>query len=86
MYHAESKIRHTKVLKGLAAILSNNPPQRVNTSAPQRVEQKALSSNSPTSLRVIKGTKLIHQRVTRRNIPMPTIMEVEEPPAATNAD
>ena len=52
----------------------------MDTSAPQRVEQKASSSNSPTSPRVIKGTKLIHQRVTRSNTPIPTIMEVEEPP------
>ena len=77
---AESKIRHAKILQRLGAILSNNPPKRVDTNAPQRVEQSATSSNSLTSPRVIKGTKLIHQRVTRSNVPMPTIMEVEEPP------
>ena len=77
---AESKIRHAKVLKQLAAILRNNPPQRVDTSAPQRVEQKASPLNSPTSPRVIEGTKVVHQKVTRSDIPMPSIMEVNEPP------
>ena len=78
----ESKIWHAKILKRLGAILSNNLPPRVNTSASQRVEQKTSSLNSPTSPRVIKGNKLANQRVIRSNIPIPTIMEVEEPPRA----
>ena len=78
---AENKCRRIKILKQLTPIMSGGQPQRVGTSTPPSVAKTASTSNGTTSPRVVKATKQIHQRVTRSNTPMPSIMEVDKPPS-----
>ena len=52
----------------------------VGDSQPPRVAKAASTSNNTTAPRVVRATKQIHQRITRSNTPMPTVMEVEKPP------
>ena len=92
-------MKHIQIIKQLQEILSDNPkqriekareprvddtpPQRVNTATPQRMETSMTSSGSPTDPIILRKTPRIHQRHTRRNIPMPTIMKVAEPHSET---
>ena len=96
---ASKKMKHIQIIKQLQEILSKNPqqriekaqeprvddtpPQRVNTATPQRVDTSMTSSGSQTDPRILRKTPCIHQRHTRRNTPMPTIMKVEEPHSET---
>jgi hypothetical protein len=91
---AQYKARHLKCIRNLRANITAYPPQRVqNTGAPrvgeaqpQRVDTPPLPRldnnlsplNSPTAPKTIHATPRIHQQHTRRNTPMPTIMEVME--------
>jgi hypothetical protein len=76
----ENKVRHIEILKQLTLIIQGGQSPRVGDSQPPRVARAASTSNNTTAPRVVRATKQIHQRVTRSNTPMPTIMEVEEPP------
>ena len=87
-------MKHIDVIKQLQTILSENPqqrvekareprvdntpPQRVNTATPQRVDTGMTSYGIPTDPRVLRTTPHIHQRHTRRNIPMTTIIKVAD--------
>ena len=75
---AEMKCRHAKAIEQLTEILENRQEPRVGTSQPPRVVGEATTSIDATSPKVIKKTPLVHQRQTRRNTPMPTIMEGDE--------
>ena len=82
----QQKLRHTKALNELTNIITNSKPQRVEPNetpplgpvAHQRVNAPSTSVN-PTSQNNIFKTKLVHQRKTRSNTPMPIIMEEVEP-------
>ena len=92
-------MKHIQIIKKLQEILfdntqqriekareprvENTPPQRVNIATPQRVDRGMTSSGSPTDPRFLRTTPRIHQRHTRRNTPMPTIMKVAEPHSET---
>ena len=74
---AEGIITHKKVIQQLTCIITNKPPQRVTTQSPQRVTPTSTSVDI-TAPRIIKTSKRIHQRKTRSNTPMPTIIENKE--------
>ena len=74
---AESMITRKKVIQQLTCIITNKPPQRVTTQSPQRVTPTSTSVDI-TAPRIIKTSKRIHQRKTRSNTPMPTIIEDKE--------
>ena len=95
---AKLKQKHIAILKELNTILSNNgkrvvntgeprvdgtQPPRVVAAAPPRVRSGMSTSNSPTCPRNLRTTPRVHQRLTRSNTPMPTVMEVAEPPRTT---
>ena len=82
---ADLKCRHAKSIDDLILILENRPEPRVDTSQPQRVVDYVTTSTNATSPRVIAATKYVHQRRTRSNNPMPTILENDEG-AESNAD
>ena len=75
---AELKCRHAKAINQLSTILENRQEPRVGTSQPPRVVGEATTSINATSSRVVRATPRIHQRQTRRNTPMPTLMEGDE--------
>ena len=64
-------------------ILENRQEPRVGTSQPPMVVGEATALIDATSPRVIRATPQVHQRQTRRNTPMPMIMEGDE---ITHAD
>ena len=70
----EQKLKHAKILQQLTAILKNAPPQRVALPALQRVDVPS-TSNDTTAPRIVREAPRIHQRHTRRNTPMPAIVE-----------
>ena len=72
---AKSKLRHAKALQNLTSIIKNTPSPRVATIAIPTVS----TSTDATSPRVIQETPRVHQRRTRRNTPVPTIDEVNNP-------
>ena len=74
---AEGIITHTQVIQQLTCIITNKPLQRVTTQSPQRVTP-TFTSVDITAPRIIKTSKRIHQRKTRSNIHMPTIIENKE--------
>jgi len=80
---AETKRQHLSVIEKLIAILGNAPPPRVNGHPAPRMSRGATASTDKTSPRVVNQTKYVHQRRTRSNNPMPTIMKEEEPPINT---
>ena len=59
-------------------------PPGVDQVEPQRVTRTILYPNSPTYQKVIRTTPRVHQRQTRRNTPLLTIMEVTDPLLATD--
>ena len=74
---AEGIIKHKNIIQQFTWIITNKPPQRVTTQSPQRVTPTSTSVDI-TAPRIIKKSKRIHQRKTRSNTPMPTIIEDEE--------
>ena len=72
---AKAKLRHAKALQNLTAIIENTPNAREAPTATPTVP----TSTDATYPRVIQKTPSVHQRQTRRNMPMPTINEVNEP-------
>ena len=82
---ADLKCRHAKFIDDLTSIQENRPEPRVDTSQPQRVVDYVTTLTNATSPRVIAATKYVHQRRTRSNNPMPTILESDEG-AESNAD
>ena len=72
---AKSKLRHAKALKHLTAIIENTPSPRGDPTATPIVS----TSTDAIYLRVIQETPSVHQRQMRRNTPMPTLDEVNEP-------
>ena len=74
-YTAKAKLRHAKVLQNLTAINENTPSTRMAPTTTQTVS-KLIDATSP---RVIKKKPRVHQQRTRRNTPMPTKNEVNEP-------
>ena len=78
------KEAHAKIIDELTAIINNAPAPRVGDAAPPRVAaMPATTSTDATSPTVVRAMPWVHQRQTRRNTPMPTIFEVEEPPERT---
>ena len=90
MLSTQQKLQHTKALNELTDIITNSTPPRVVPNVtpplepvgPPRVNAPSTSVN-PTSPNNIYKTKLVHQRKTRSNTPMPTIIEEIEPPNNT---
>lgn len=77
MEHGE-KLKHIKTIKQLASIIENVPPPHKTTDeGPQRVDTPTTSVNL-TEHQAVKKMKLIHQRRTRSNTPMPASIEEEE--------
>ena len=72
--NAEGIIKHKNIIQKLTCIITNKPPQRVTTHSPQRVTPTSTSVDI-TAPRIIKTSKRIHQRKTRSNTTMPTIIE-----------
>ena len=81
---------HLRALQDLSNILSTAAtpkrvpapvnPQRVDPIPPQRVRTASpTTSHDITNKENVRQQNLIHQKVTRRNKPMPPIFEVEEP-------
>ena len=78
----EQKVRHTQLVQQLTDVLKHGHPQRVNGELPRVTTPSA--SNNTTAPRVVRHQPQIHQRRTRSNTPMPTILEeVEESPTLT---
>ena len=71
------RLRHTEVIKQLTDILNGLPAPRVESSQP-RVGPTSTSTDA-TSPRVVNQQRPVHQRQTRRNTPMPTILEEDAP-------
>ena len=90
MLSTQQKLQHTKALNELTDIITNSTPPRVVPNVtpplepvgPPRVNAPSTSVN-PTSPNNIYKTKLVHQRKTRSNTPIPTIIEEIEPPNNT---
>ena len=80
---ATKKLRHTKTLKKLLAILENREPPRVTDDGQTRVSPAAWTSANTTLTRVIAKTRFVHQRRTRINFPLPIIQGEEEVTEAT---
>ncbi|KAL7538190.1 hypothetical protein ACHAXR_008359, partial [Thalassiosira sp. AJA248-18] len=87
---AAGKCAHSKILHKLTSVLGiathgkkggnrNGTPSRVNAGSP-RVQNDATTSIDTTSPRVVRATRQVHQRHTRNNTPVPTTMQVIEPP------
>ena len=82
----QRNIHHIKALQDLTDIITNSTPPRVvpietpplEPAEPPRVNVPSTSVN-PTAATNIYKTKLVHQRKTRSNTPMPTIIEEIEP-------
>ena len=72
---AKAKLRHAKALQSLTEIIKNTLNVREAPTATPIVS----TSTDATSPRVIQKTPSVHQQRTRRNTPMPTINEVNEP-------
>ena len=72
---AKAKLRHAKELQNLTAIIENTSNVREAPTATPTVS----TSTYTTSPRVIQKTPSVHQRQTRRNMPMPTINEINDP-------
>ena len=70
------RVEHTKVLQQLTRILSGIPETRVPSASP-RVGATSTSIDA-TAPRVIRTQRQVHQRHTRSNTPMPSIMEEDE--------
>jgi len=79
---AASKVKHAKIIEQLTAIITNKQAPRVEDTGSPRVTRTSTSTNA-TSPRVIQNTRYVHQRRTRNNIPMPTVMEEIQPPIDT---
>ena len=71
----KAKLRHTKALQNVTAIIENTPSTREAPTANPTVS----TSTDATYLRVIQETPSVHQQQTCRNTPMPTIDEVNKP-------
>ena len=83
---AREKVKHCESIKKLTSVLSEyQTPLRENTQEeqrPQRVDASPTASHMPTSLEAIITAPRIHQRRTRRNIPLaPVPEEVQHLPA-----
>ena len=75
--HGE-KLKHIKAIKQLTDTIENAPPSHKTTDErPQRVDTPTTSVNL-TEPQAVKKMKLIHQRKTRTNTPMPGSIEEEE--------
>ena len=83
---AIKKQRHIKVLNKPLDILNNSKPRRVADDGKSRVSLAASSSTYAISLRMIASTRFVHQRETRNNTPMPSILEEEPKAEATPPD
>ncbi len=86
----KDKLQHIKVLKQLTAIINGEAPRvdgqqppRVAAQQPRRVGNPT-TSNDTTDPKVIRRAPRIHQRHTRNNAPIETIVEEEEAPRETN--
>ena len=83
----QRKLQHIKALQDLTNIITNSTPPRAkpNETPPlgpvtlPRLNVPSTSVN-PTSQNTIFKNKLVHQRKTRANTPMSTIIKEVEPP------
>ena len=66
----EIKLKHAKILEDLTNIINNGPAPRVN-----RPIARVTPSEDTTAPRVVRAAPRIHQRRTRKNNPMPPIIE-----------
>ena len=74
---AANKAKHVNVLQKLTSIITNGPAPRVGRVPAPRVTKAASASVDKLSPKVVKAPTYVHQRKTRNNTPMPTIMEEE---------
>ena len=76
---AKIKQKHINIIQQLTSIITDTTAPMVGDAPAPRVGGTATPSTDATSPRVVKQTRYVHQRQTRNNTPMPTIMEEEEP-------
>ena len=85
-FTVNKKIRLAEAITTLTSILNNEPPQRVGNAPPPRVTSMntnnllpASTSSNTTTREAVRKSPHIHQRHTRSNTPLSTILEVDKP-------
>ena len=65
-FDSDEKLKHNQIIQQLMQIIANGPPQRVT--APS-------TSVNITAPETVRTSNRVHQRLTRSNTPMPSIIE-----------
>ena len=73
-FDQDKQLKHTAIIKQLTQIIANGPYQRVAAGTPQRVAAPSTSVDI-TAPETIRIRKRIHQRQSRSNTPMPSIIK-----------
>ena len=73
-FDGDAKLKHKQIIQQLTQIVANGPPQRIAAGPPQRVAPPSTSIDI-TAPETICTSSQIHQRQTRSNTPMPSIIE-----------
>ena len=73
-FDQDEQLKHNTIIQKCMQIIANRPPKGVATGSPQRVPAPSTSFDI-TAPETICNSQIIHQRHTRCNPPMPSIIE-----------